>query len=263
MSAVSTLAVYAGLLAIPVGFLAVIHPLRGLRLTTRKRGSLTIGAGVLLVLMGWSLPVREMRAAGSARLDQILPRYHFAEHHERHIDATPTQVWRALHDVKASDIRFFRMLTTIRRLGRPGPEDVLNAPEHLPILDVALSTGFVRLANEPERELVIGTTVIAPRSAATPRTADEFRTLTDSGFALAAMNFHIRPDARGGSLLTTDTRVFATDRVSRRRFARYWSLIYPGSALIRRQWLRAVARGAESADEEPVPQLHSGPPRTP
>jgi hypothetical protein len=73
-----------------------------------------------------------MSAAGSTRLDQILPRYHFSEHHQRFIEATPAQVWRALHEVKASDIRFFRALTTIRRLGRRGPEDILNAPEHLP-----------------------------------------------------------------------------------------------------------------------------------
>ena len=245
MSACSALAVYSGLLTILFGLLAVIHPIRRLRLTTRQRGGGALAAGVLLVLIGWSLPVREMHAAGSTRLDEILPRYQFHEDHERHIDATPAQVWRALHEVKASDIRLFRTLTTIRRFGRPGPENILNAPEHLPILDVALSTTFVRLAVEPERELVIGTTVIAPPGAAVPRTPDEFRTLTDRGFAAAAMNFRIEPDPRGGSLLTTETRVFATDPATRRSFARYWSLIYPGSALIRRGWLRAVKNGAE------------------
>ena len=188
-----------------------------------------------------------MHAAGRTRLDEILPRYHFHEHHERHIDATPAQVWRALHEVKASDIRLFRTLTTIRRLGRPGPESILNAPEQLPILDVALSTSFVQLADEPDRELVIGTTVIAPPGTAVPRTPDEFRTFTHRGFAIAAMNFHIEPDPRGGSLLTTDTRVFATDPATRRSFTRYWSVIYPGSALIRREWLRAVAKGAQGA----------------
>ena len=131
-----------------------------------------------------------------------------------------------------------------RRLGRPGPEDILNAPEHLPILDVALGTSFVRLADDTERELVIGTTVIAPLGRPGPRTPDEFRALTTPGFAAAAMNFRIEPDAAGGSLLATDTRVFATDPSTRRRFARYWSLIYPGSALIRRQWLAAVAKRA-------------------
>ena len=56
------------------------------------------------------------------------------------------------------------------------------------------------------------------------------------------MNFRIEPNGQGGSLLTTETRVFAADPASRRRFARYWSVIYPGSALIRREWLRAVAK---------------------
>jgi hypothetical protein len=265
-SALSALVVYSGLLLILAGVFAVIHPIRRLRLTTRERGGLTIAVGVVLVLVAWWLPVREMNAMGRTRLDQILPRYQFSEHHERHIDATPAQVWRALHEVKASDIRLFRTLTSIRRLGRAGPESILNAPERLPILDVALKTSFVRLASEPGRELVIGTTVIAPQGAAVPRAPDEFRSLTDSGFAVAAMNFRIHPHPRGGSLVTTDTRVFATDPVTRRRFARYWSVIYPGSALIRWAWLRAIAKGAEGAegaDAKAGRQLHSRPARAP
>jgi hypothetical protein len=215
------------------------------------------------VWWAWSLPVREMRAARATRLDEILPRYHFAEHHERHIAATPAQVWRALHEVTASDIRLFRTLTTIRRLGRAGPEDILNAPEHLPMLDVALSTSFVRLAADSNRELVIGTTVIAPPAAAVPRTPDEFRIITAPGFGVAAMNFRIESPPGGGSLLTTDTRVYATDPSSRRRFARYWSVIYPGSALIRYQWLAAVdrrSRGEPAAREAPAPPVRSSPP---
>jgi hypothetical protein len=225
---------------------AVIRRIRWLRLTTRRRGAVVIAIGVILVFIAWSLPIREWRATGGSRLAEILPRFQFFEHHERYIEATPAQVWRALHEVTASDIRFFRTLTTIRRLGRRGPEDILNAPEHLPILDVALGTSFVRLANDLQRELVIGTTVVAPPDRAVPRTPDEFRTLTALGFAVAAMNFRIDADASGGSLLTTDTRVFATDPSTRRRFARYWSLIYPGSALIRREWLAAVEKRARA-----------------
>ncbi|HJR66359.1 MAG TPA: hypothetical protein VJ802_07995 [Gemmatimonadaceae bacterium] len=236
------MAVYAGLVLVLLGLIAVVHPIRRLRITTRWRGAGVAAAGVLLVFLGWSLPVPERQAAGTTRLDEILPRYHFSEHHERHLAATPAEVWRALHEVTASDIRFFRTLTAIRRLGRPGPEDILNAPAHRPILDVALSTSFVQLASETNREIVVGTTVIAPPGAAVPRTPDEFRTLTTLGFAVAAMNFRVESRPGGGSLLTTDTRVFATDPRTRGRFARYWSLIYPGSALIRRQWLAAVDR---------------------
>jgi len=60
------------------------------------------------------------------------------------------------------------------------------------------------------------------------------------------MNFLVEPDGRGGSLLSTETRVFATDAVARRRFAVYWRVIYPGSALIRRMWLRAIRLRAEA-----------------
>jgi len=37
---------------------------------------------------------------------------------------------------------------------------------------------------------------------------------------------------------------FSPTAPRRRRFAAYWRLIYPGSALIRRSWLRAIRQRA-------------------
>jgi hypothetical protein len=247
----STGVVYSGLLIALSGLFVIIRPNRRHRFGTRKHGGLALAIGLLLVILAWALPVREMHATGHTRLDEIVPRYQFVERHQRHIDAMPAHVWQTLLEVKASDIRFFRALTTIRRFGRPGPESILNAPEGMPILDVALRTTFVRLAEEPMRELVVGTTLRAPPGATEPRTPNEYRDV-GPGFAVAAMNFYIEPDNQGGSILTTETRVFAADPASRRRFARYWSVIYPGSALIRREWLRAVERGAGSLRDNPA-----------
>jgi hypothetical protein len=89
---------------------------------------------------------------------------------------------------------------------------------------------------------VIGPDGWSRRYADTP---DAFAVLDAPGFAKAAMNFLVEPDGRGGSLLSTETRVHATDPASRRRFAAYWRVIYPGSAIIRRSWLQAVRRRAE------------------
>jgi hypothetical protein len=50
-----------------------------------------------------------------------------------------------------------------------------------------------------------------------------------------------------GTELRTETRVLATDAASRRRFGRYWRVIRPGSALIRRTWLGAAKRRTERA----------------
>jgi hypothetical protein len=44
--------------------------------------------------------------------------------------------------------------------------------------------------------------------------------------------------------------VFASDASARRRFAIYWRLIYPGSALIRRMWLRAIEKRVIAAAPE-------------
>ena len=72
-------------------------------------------------------------------------------------------------------------------------------------------------------------------------------TLEDPGYAKASMNFAVRPLGDGSSLLATETRVEATDDATRLRFGAYWRLIYPGSALIRVNWLDAIRRRAEAA----------------
>ena len=70
------------------------------------------------------------------------------------------------------------------------------------------------------------------------------------------MNFHVRA-VDGGTLLTTETRIKGTDEEARRRFRRYWRVVMPGSALIRRAWLRAIRRRAER-DVAPLGGASSG-----
>ena len=86
--------------------------------------------------------------------------------------------------------------------------------------DVATRTGFRYMVNDPPREIVLGID-IAPE-------------------IFAAMNFLL-----DGSLLSTETRVFAKTARAKRRFALYWFAIRAGSGLIRRMWLRAIRKRAE------------------
>ena len=48
-----------------------------------------------------------------------------------------------------------------------------------------------------------------------------------------------------GTKVFTETRVQAVDAEARRKFARYWRVIRPSSAVIRRLWLRGIKRRAE------------------
>ena len=146
----------------------------------------------------------------------------------------------------ASEIRLFQTFTWLRRFGQALPEGVLNAPDRLPILEVATLGGFVLLVDDPPRELVVGAVVVAPASARGkgPLTPELYRTIHAPGFVKAAMNFRIEPDG-SGSRITTETRVAGTDAAAIGRFTPYWRTILPGSWILRVTWLEAIARRAE------------------
>jgi hypothetical protein len=181
-----------------------------------------------------------------SRLDEFAPVYQFNEVHRIRIRAPQARIYRSINEVTASEITLFRTLTWIRRFGRAAPESILNAPSHDPVLEVATRTGFLLLADDPERELVVGTIVIAPHGAKRPATPQQFKELVAPGVAKAVMNFRIEDAGDGERLLSTETRVHATDASAQRRFARYWTVIRPASGFIRRMWLRAIKRRAES-----------------
>ena len=188
----------------------------------------------------------EERPSGMSRLEEFAPAHQFNEVHRIRIRAPMVRIYRSIKEVTAGEVTLFRALTWIRRLGRAGPESILNAPSHEPLLEVATRTGFLLLADEPERELVVGTVVIAPGGVKRPATPEQFKELAVPGVAKASMDFRIEEAGDGACLVSTETRVHATDASARRRFARYWTLIRPGSGFIRRMWLRAVKRRAES-----------------
>lgn len=62
--------------------------------------------------------------------------------------------------------------------------------------------------------------------------------------AEATINFLFEPTNRGTTVISTETRVYAADAWAARGFAMYWRVIYPGSALLRVAWLKAVERRA-------------------
>lgn len=236
--------IYLGLLLALVGFLAIVKPIRWLRLSTRRKGLGLLVAGVLIATIGMMLPASESRIGRRVtRLDDFVPVWQFREVHSVDVAAPPAQVWDAIHRVRADEIHFFRTLTWIRRGGRALPTGILNANQE-PMIDIALKGGFVRLADDPPRELVIGTVVVAPPGTHGTLTPEVFRRNLPPGFALAAMNFLVLPHGDRTRVIT-ETRVFANSPAARRGFAAYWRLIYPGSAIIRRMWLRAIKQKTE------------------
>jgi hypothetical protein len=248
---VISVVLYMALLSALAGAASIPVPLRFLGIRSRFRGGAVAAIGVGVALVTAMLPVSEKRIEKRrSRLDDFMPRWQFDERHIIAVAAPPETVFEAVRMVSADEIQLFGLLTSIRRGGRKGPENILNASGQQPLLDVATRTSFVWLANEPPRELVVGTLIGAPpsiRRSGSKLTPELFGRTLEPGSTLAAMNFVVASDGGGGSFVSTETRVFANDPSSKRTFAAYWRVIHPGSDLIRRMWLRAIKRRAEGS----------------
>jgi hypothetical protein len=182
-------------------------------------------------------------------LDEALPEYDFRERHACHIDAPHERVDEAVRAVTIREMRLARILFAVRA----APRRLRRKPTRfgevdVPLLGLALDFAFGPLGDEPGDEVAIGM-IGQPWKLAGGATRrferpEEFTAFTEPGFVKAAMNFRFEPQGEG-TLLTTETRVLATDPASRRRFRRYWLVIRSGSGLTRRSWLRAAKRRAE------------------
>jgi hypothetical protein len=236
---------YLGLAIALAGAVMVVKPIRRLRIRTRLSALGLTAVGLAVSGTACILPTREMRVGrAETHLDEFVPVWQFSELHSLRVAAPPARVYDAIKRVRADEILLFRALTWLRRGGRPGPESILNAGTSESIIDVATRSGFVRLADDLNRELVVGAVVVAPPGTRGTLTPEVFRKALPPGFALAVMNFVVTPDGADASVVSTETRVFANSPDARRRFAAYWRVIYPGSAIIRRMWLRAIRRRA-------------------
>ena len=242
------LLVDGALALVGLGLVSVVRPLRFLRIRTRRQAGAVLAGGLLVLLVGLALPVTPQSLPGPRMLvDEVAPHYQFGEHHEIRIAAPPARVYAAVRAVTAREIRLFRLLTWLRTPHWPGRgrESILSPAADRPILDVALASGFLLLREEKESEIVVGTIVCCEKTPP-PRSAEEFLSRSGS-LARAVMNFHLVDEGGGVTRLITQTRVSASDAAAEGRFAAYWRVIYPGSAFIRRMWLRAIRERALSS----------------
>src|SRR5438093_9098321 len=109
---------------------------------------------------------------------------------------------------------------------------------------------FVPLAEPADPERVLGWVAqFWKLAASSPRITNPQRFLEFDrpDYAKATLNFCLTElPHHTGVRLTTETRVYATDPIARKKFAVDWRLIRGVGARVRREWLRAIGGGGEA-----------------
>jgi hypothetical protein len=173
-----------------------------------------------------------------ALLDRFMPVYDVVERHHIQV-AAPAAI--ALAAAKEQDLLHLPLVHAIFK----ARELVLGAtpetgPQPVGLLAQVLALGWGVLADEPGREIVVGSVTKPWEANPTFRALPpaEFAAFCDPGFVKIAWT--LRADAAGesASVFRTETRALATDATARARFRRYWAFASPGIGMIR--WLSLV-----------------------
>jgi hypothetical protein len=179
-------------------------------------------------------------------LDDVVPNPDYRIFHARAVAARPNVVWDELQRVTMSALPLGWTLETVRLLPAR-----LAGRKHQPLAGRSfLDVTPIPILFSQRPDIVVSAGLSQAwrlLGGMTPPRLDAptLRAWSQPGWIKAGMEFRLEP-VRDGTLLTTETRVLATDPATRRAFARYWFLIRSSSAAIRREVLRTVAHRAES-----------------
>jgi hypothetical protein len=163
-------------------------------------------------------------------IDRFLPQWDVNEVHERVVEAPPERALAVALASPAAPDPLVRALLRLRGVqSRGSVEELLRA------------IGF-ELVGRTADEVVFG-------AAGRPwRPSGGLRRFSDAapGTVRVAASFRVHTVGDGRTRLSTETRIAAVDAAALRSFRRYWRVVGPFSALIRRRWLRSIARSLDS-----------------
>lgn len=183
-------------------------------------------------------------------LDAVMDDWEVNDAHSIWVSMAPQDAYEAIKATTARQVRMFGPLMAARSVfsrlkRRSEPMDYDR-----PLLEHMIKGGIVPLAEDADREIVLGAVGRFWRPTGNAAlsgidSTEKFAEFDEPGFAKVAMNFRVAGEG-SGSRIFTETRVACTSRGASRKFRIYWLLIKPGSAAIRRSWLGSVRRRSAS-----------------
>jgi hypothetical protein len=169
-------------------------------------------------------------------LETVLPEFDWQEVHTVELSCTAERALSTLLALPVAPDPIVRLLFRLRGLG----------------LGPAIGESFERMGLET---LARSETEVVAGAAGTPwRRRGDLRRFDDAGPGMVrmAIDFCAEP-LPSGCRLSTETRIAAVDQTARRAFRRYWLVVGPFSALVRRRWLAAAATAVAKRSALPSP----------
>jgi hypothetical protein len=187
-------------------------------------------------------------------LDRFMPAYDVVERHRVRVRASAEITLAAAReqDLLASPV--IRAIFKARAVALGSRPDDRARP--CPLIPQMLSLGWGVLIDVPDREIVMGavTRPWEPNPRFRAIGPEQFATFNDPEYVKIVWSLRADPVGAGESMFRTETRAVATDAFARLKFRRYWALVSPGVALIRRASLGPLRAEAERRARQPAPQ---------
>jgi hypothetical protein len=235
---------WIGAILVLVGIISLVKPLFFLFVFDRKIAMIVFCGGILMSLTSIYWPVKEHHSQTNLKLDALLPDYSFNEYHEVRINASPEEVKHALQTTGIGDISAVHLLLKIRGIENKSlSSEATNSQPTQKTFSTPDFNFFVADSTEFISVMILKASAKTPPPKVT--TAEQFMAFNEPGYVKVAFNFRFISLENGQTLVSTETRNYAMTNEDGRIFGRYWRIIYPGSAIIRRLWLDTLVEKAE------------------
>jgi hypothetical protein len=218
----------------------------------RLMGGVAIGTALLALGRWYILPVSP--AAIGTLIDRFLPDAEFTGAVSVVIHAPPAAIFQALREVTLADMPLAKFIGELRYLpARLTGKAAATAPDREPFLQLVMTGGTIVLAEEPNRELVVGSVGqyhnLTDQQFAPLTGPADFLAFDHPDYQKLAMSFRVDgSDPRTGYTLTLEHRTQALSPAARWKFALYWLGIKPGGNFVSWLLLRAIKRHAEALE---------------